>query len=74
MSWWEFVVETAGTNNQSEIGRRMGIKQPSVSQWRTSSPKKDTVRRFAAVYGIPVIKAYIAAGYLTEEEARQICD
>lgn len=74
MSWWEFVVETAGTDNQTQIGKKLGITQPSVSQWKTSAPKGDTVRRFAAVYNVPVVRALIAAGYLTEDEARQICD
>lgn len=73
MSWWDFVIQTAG-GNQSEIGRRMGISQPTVSQWRTSTPRPETVRRFAEAYRVPVIKAFIAAGYLSEEEARQICD
>lgn len=74
MTWWDFVTETAGTDNQSEIGRRLGITQPSVSQWKTSAPKKETVRRFADEYEVPVVRAFIAAGYFTEAEARQICD
>lgn len=74
MSWWNFVVATAGTDNQSEIARRMGITQPSVSQWKSSRPKPETVELFARNYGVPYIRALIAAGYITEDQAREICD
>jgi transcriptional regulator with XRE-family HTH domain len=74
MSWWEFVVKTAGTDNQSEIARKMGIAQPSVSQWKKSTPKLETVRQFAEAYNIPLIDAHIGAGFITEAEARVICD
>lgn len=73
MSWWTYVTETAGTDNQSVIARKVGISQPSVSQWRKSTPKPESVRAFAKAYGQPVINAYIAAGLLTEDEAREIC-
>jgi transcriptional regulator with XRE-family HTH domain len=74
MTWWDFVVESAGTDNQSEIGRRLHITQPSVSQWKTSAPKKETVRRFAEEFDVPVVRAFIAAGYFTEAEAREFLD
>lgn len=74
MSWWKFVVETAGTENQSEIARTMGISQPSVSQWKTSRPKPETVELFAEKFKVPYIRALIAAGYITEAKAREICD
>lgn len=74
MGWWDYVMEVTNFASQSEIARRVGISQPSVSQWRSSSPKDTTIRAFAEAYDVPVIWAFIAAGWLTEEEAREgIC-
>lgn len=74
MSWWNYVVATAGTDNQSEIARTMGISQPSISQWKTSRPKPETVEQFANAYKVPYIKALIAAGYITDKQAGEYCD
>lgn len=73
MTWWNYVRETAGTDNQADIARKVGVSQPSISQWRTSTPKPESVRAFAQAYGRPVVEAVIAAGILTEKEAREIC-
>ncbi|MCC5574558.1 hypothetical protein IMZ11_02745 [Microtetraspora sp. AC03309] len=69
MSWWEYVQRVAGTASPSEIGRRTGIGQSSVGRWQLSSPKVESVAAFAKAYERPVLEAFIAAGFLTEEEA-----
>lgn len=74
VSWWNYVMEISANASHSEIARKVGVSQPSVTQWRKSAPKAASVRAFATAYDVPVIRAYIAAGYLTEDEAREICD
>lgn len=69
MAWWEYVQRIAGTSSPSEIGRQTGLGPSSVSRWVVSSPKPDSVRQFAHAYHRPVLEAFVAADFLTEEEA-----
>lgn len=72
MTWWEYVVRHAGTENQSEIARRIGRDQSSLNKWpQGAKPRVESVRAFAEAYGRPVLEAFVAAGILSEEEARQ---
>ncbi|MBO2461124.1 helix-turn-helix transcriptional regulator [Spirillospora sp. NPDC000708] len=71
-TWWEYVVRTAGTDNQSEIARKIGRDQSSLNKWpQGAKPRVESVRAFADGYGRPILEAMVAAGILTEEEARQ---
>lgn len=69
MTWWEYVQRIAGTASPSEISRRTGIGQSSIGRWGSSSPKPENVAVFARAYERPVLEAFVAAGFLTEEEA-----
>lgn len=69
VTWWEYVQRIAGTSSPSEIGRRTGIGQSSIGRWDSSSPKPESVATFARTYERPVLEAFVAAGFLTEEEA-----
>jgi hypothetical protein len=69
VTWWEYVQRIAGTASPSEISRRTGIGQSSVGRWGSSSPKPESVAAFARAYERPVLEAFVAAGFLTEEEA-----
>lgn len=70
MTWWEYVQRIAGSATSSEISRRTGINQSSITRWQISSPRPESVAAFARAYGRPVLEAFIAAGFLTEEEAQ----
>ncbi|KAB8186947.1 XRE family transcriptional regulator [Nonomuraea phyllanthi] len=69
MSWWTYVQQIAGQASAREISRRTGIGQTSVNRWQHASPKPENVATFARTYERPVLEAFVAAGFLTEEEA-----
>jgi transcriptional regulator with XRE-family HTH domain len=69
VTWWKYVQDTAGPANPSDISRRVGISQSAVTRWQISSPKPETVAAFARAYERPVLEAFVAAGFLTDEEA-----
>jgi hypothetical protein len=68
VAWWEYVERVAGTTNQTEIARRVGLSQPSVNRWRTSLPKSENVITFAKAYGRPPLEALLAAGIVSDED------
>ncbi|WP_141575962.1 helix-turn-helix transcriptional regulator [Actinomadura sp. WMMA1423] len=71
-TWWQYVVRHAGTENQSEIARRIGRDQSSLNKWpQGAKPRVESVRAFAEAYRRPILEAMVAAGILSEEEARQ---
>ena len=70
VTWWDYVQRIAGTASPSEISRRTGIGQSSIGRWGGASPKPESVATFAEAYGRPVLEAFIAAGFLTEEQAK----
>ena len=70
MPWWTFVQQTARGDTQARIGGRIGVTGPSVGRWSKGAlPDPSTAARFAREYGRPVLEAFLAAGYLTPEEA-----
>lgn len=70
VAWWEYVQEVAGTTNQTEIARRLGLSQPSVNRWKTSVPKSENVITFAKAYGRPPLEALLAAGVVSDEDVQ----
>lgn len=70
MDWWTYVQRTAGQASAREISRRTGIGQTSVNRWQHASPKPENVATFARTYQRPILEAFVAAGFLTEEEAQ----
>ena len=57
MTWWEYVARTAAGEEQAAIAKRVGLGQSMISRWKV---------------GRPVLEAFIAAGFLTPEEASEI--
>lgn len=71
MSWWTYVTRTAGTSSPKELDIATGIDAPNFSKWKAGQiPKAETVAKFARAYGVPVLEAFVAAGFLTAAEAK----
>lgn len=73
MTWWTYVERHAVGDTHATIGRKSGgLTGPSVGRWKSGSrPDPAAAAAFARSYGRPVLEAFIAAGYLTPEEAQQ---
>lgn len=72
MTWWAYVTRLSGGATNVEVAAAVGISPPSVSRWKTgSNPDPKQAAAFARAYGRPVLEAFVAAGFLTSEEARQ---
>lgn len=69
MAWWAYVQRIAGNATQEQIARSINVSTPSVGRWRTSTPRPENVAAFARAYHRPVLEAFIAAGFLTTQEA-----
>jgi transcriptional regulator with XRE-family HTH domain len=68
--WWRYVTEVAGGDSQAKLARRTGLSPATVSRWQGADPRPHNVAVFAAAYGRPVLEAFVAAGFLTEQQAR----
>ena len=53
------------------IAEKVGVTEPNVSRWKRSQqvPRAEYVAEFARAYNRPVLEAFVAAGFLTAEEA-----
>jgi len=72
MPWWTYVERTARGDTQAKVADRIGVTSPSVGRWAKGSlPDPSTAADFARAYGRPVLEAFVAAGFLTAEEAKQ---
>lgn len=69
VAWYEYVERVGTGMSQAAIGERLGVTQGTVNRWRHSEPKPATVRAFARAFNRPVLEAFVAAGFLSEEEA-----
>ena len=69
--WADYVKSVAGTDTQAVIGQKTGVSAATISRWSVFAPKPENVASFARAYRRPVLEAFIAAGFLTEEEAKQ---
>ena len=69
MTWWDYVERTAPGETQEQIARKTDVATPTVGRWKQSTPKPDSVAAFARAYRRPVLKAFVAAGFLTADEA-----
>lgn len=71
MSWWRYVVQTSGTESPKAMQNATQIDGPNFSKWKTGQiPRAETVAKFARAYRRPVLEAFVAAGFLTPEEAK----
>jgi len=70
VKWWQYVQDVSDGAQQSEIARRLRVDQSTVSRWKGGVPgKPENVVRFAREYRRPVLEAFVAAGFLTTEDA-----
>ncbi len=73
-SWWEYVERISAYASQKDIAATTGLEQSSVSRWKLSgaTPRWEAVVATARAYNRPPIEAFIAAGYITPEEAAEV--
>lgn len=71
MSWWRYVRKHSNGETNTTIGRKVGISGSSVGRWDKSRPDPAQAAAFARAYNRPVLEAFIAAGFLTPEEASE---
>lgn len=70
MTWWSYVKSVAQGDTNATIAKKVGISAPSVSRWQgKNSADPTTAAAFARAYGRPVLEAFVAAGFLTADEA-----
>lgn len=73
MNWKPYLHGIVGSDRQVDIAKKVGVDQTAVSRWlKTGTVPRDpqTVANVARAYGRPVPEAFVAAGYITEEEAK----
>ena len=71
MTWPEYVQRLSRGDNQVAIEARTSIDQGTVSRWLRgkTSPSPAQAAKFAQSYEGNVLEAFVAAGFLTAEEA-----
>ena len=70
MNWWAYVQAHSLNATHAKIAEAVGITAPSVSRWgKGSNPDPAQAAAFARAYNRPVLEAFIAAGFLSPEEA-----
>lgn len=70
MSWSKYVTGVAPNAPQKEVAAAAKVDGSTVSRWKSGlAPKPENVAAFARAYNRPVLEAFVAAGFLTREEA-----
>ena len=71
MTWPEYVRRLSRGDNQVTIEARTSIDQGTVSRWLNgkTTPSPAQAAKFAQSYDGNVLEAFVAAGFLTAEEA-----
>ena len=69
MPWWAYVQRHSRRSTNVAIAAAVGFTASSVGRWKVSTPDPAHTAAFARSYGRPVLEAFVAAGYLTPEEA-----
>lgn len=74
--WQKWVTEQMarqGWETQAAASRASGLPPASISQWlnpnRTQKPNIENCRLAAAAFGVPILRALVAAEHITPEEA-----
>lgn len=71
MTWWQYVQSITEGAQQKDIASNLGVDQSTVSRWKTGVPgKPENVAALARAYRRPVLEAFVAAGFLTERDAK----
>jgi transcriptional regulator with XRE-family HTH domain len=70
-TWATYVARVARTDVSTEIAKATGINQSSIYRWlkEEATPTTAHAARFAQIYGRNVLEAFVAAGFLSAEEA-----
>lgn len=73
MVWSDYLKAAAPGAQQRDIALAAGVDQATVSRWQRSGapPRPENVAAFARAYRRPVLEAFVAAGFLTKNEARE---
>jgi len=75
MQWKSYVQQVIGSDRQVDVARKTGVDQTTISRWLSTTeeaaPRMSSraVAAFARGYQRPVLEAFVAAGFLTPEEA-----
>lgn len=75
MTWSEYVIRTCGDDQGRDFQTKTGIDGSTLSRWRrgdtsgASGLRVDKVAAFARGYNVPVLEAFIEAGFLSPQEA-----
>ena len=70
MSWWAYVQQVAEGAPNARVATAIGITPSSVGRWaKGSNPDPQQAAAFARAYSRPVLEAFIAAGFLSPDEA-----
>jgi DNA-binding LacI/PurR family transcriptional regulator len=74
--WAAYVDRVRGDHNQAQVAAHAGVDQATVSRWLRGGAigRGSRVANFARAYDANVLEALVAAGYITEEEARRGLD
>lgn len=69
--WARYVRRVSNGAGGSEIEKKTGIRQSNISRWLNegTTPQPAQAAKLAQSYGENVLEAFVAAGFLTEEEA-----
>ncbi|MBQ1444113.1 MAG: helix-turn-helix transcriptional regulator [Renibacterium sp.] len=73
MVWSDYLKATAPAAQQRDIAQAAGVDQATVSRWQRSGvpPRPENVAAFARAYRRPVLEAFVAAGFLSNDEAKE---
>lgn len=69
MTWWAWLNSIRGDDSDATMARRLGVSPSAVGRWKKSTPDPARAALVARAYGRPVLEAFVAAGFLTSEEA-----
>jgi hypothetical protein len=72
VSWWRYVEQHKGDADQAQIASWAGVNASTVSRWKTGKQAAgpEAAVAFARARRRPVLEALVAAGFLTEKEAK----
>lgn len=70
-SWPKYVRDLTGDESQDSVGRKVGLNGSTINRWRNGSRPGNPaeVAALAVAYDGNVLEAFVAAGYLTAEQA-----
>lgn len=72
MSWAEYARRISGGAQQKDIALAAGVEQGTVSRWMKQGipPRPENVVTFAKAYKRPVLEAFVAAGFISADDAK----